>query len=190
MVAVLDVALRFQCEVERAVDGGAERVETEVSDRDPDLERASHPAQLQAEVREVHLTLGDHRVLQIVGGHLERAAQSRAIAHQHGTALEWLVEPFVRIERHGVGALDAGQGGTSAFGQRGETAVCGVNMHPHPVRGADVGDRGERVDSAAVGRPGGGRYEDGAAPEGHISLDGGDERVGAHGVVVVDGNHA
>ena len=190
VVAVLDVALRCQCEVERAVDRGAERIEAEVPDRGPDLERAGHPAELQAEVREVHLALGDHRVLQIVGGHLERAAQSRAIAHQHGTALEWLVQPFVRIERHGVGALDAGQGRTPAFGERGETAVRGVNVHPHPVLGADVGDRRERVDAAAVGRPGGGRYEDGAAPERDICLDRADERVGAHGVIVVDGDHA
>ena len=137
VVAVLDVALRCQCEVERAVDRGAERIETEVSDRGPYLERAGHPAELQAEVREVHLAGGDHRVLQIVGGHLERAAQTHAIAHQHRTALEWLVQPFVRIERHGVGMLDAGQGRTPAFGERGETAVRGVNVHPHPVLGAD-----------------------------------------------------
>ena len=190
MVARLDVALRRQCEVERAVDRGAERIEAEVPNRGPYLERAGHPAELQAAVREVHLAGGDHRVLQIVGSHLERAAQTHAIAHEYGTALERLVQPFVRIERHRVGVLDAGQHRTPAFGERGETAVRGVNVHPHPVLRADVGDRRKRVDAAGVGRPGGGRHEDGAAPLRDIRLDRTDERVGAHGVIVVDGDHA
>ena len=83
-----------------------------------------------------------------------------------------------------------GQGTTSAFGERGETAVRGVNVHPHPVLRTDVGDRRKRVDTAAIGRPGGGRHEDGAAPVCDICVDRTDERVGAHRVIVVDGDHA
>ena len=48
-------------------------------------------------------------VLQIVGDHLERAAQPLAVAHEHASALERLVQPLVRIERDRVGQLDARQ---------------------------------------------------------------------------------
>ena len=100
---------REQGEVERAVDRGAEGVEPERLDRQPDLQRPPAARELQAEVGEVDLALGDLGVLEVVGDDLERPPQLRALADEQRAALDRLVEPLVRVERDRVGELDPAQ---------------------------------------------------------------------------------
>ena len=84
----LDHLLGVLGEVERSVDRLAERVDAEVADREPDLQRAAGAAQLDAEVREVDLVLVPACVAQVVGHDLEGAAQVPAVADEQRAALD------------------------------------------------------------------------------------------------------
>ena len=105
LVAILDPRLRLARQVEGAVDGRPERGDAEVLQRHPELQGAAHPRELDAAVGEVHLPREDLRILQVIRCDLERFAQVVALAHQQTPALERLVEPLVRVERHRVGQL-------------------------------------------------------------------------------------
>ena len=83
----------------------AERVEPEVAQRDPDLERARRRASAAGRGRRSSpRRVGRSASLQVVGRDLERAPELRAVAHEQAAALVRLVEPLVRVERDRVGA--------------------------------------------------------------------------------------
>ena len=153
------------------VDRGPERVEPEGLDRQPDLERAPAARELEPEVGEVDLAVLDLGVLEVVGHDLERAAQQPSVAHEEAAALHRLVEPLVRVERDRVRRLDAGQRRAAALGEHREPAVRGVDVQPHAVAAADVGQRAERIDGTGVGRTGGDRREQRRAALGDVDLD-------------------
>jgi hypothetical protein len=67
----------------------------------------------------------------------------------------------VRIERHRVGALKAGQHCFPRGGQRGEAPVGRVDVQPEPFGGTDIGQAGQRIDGAGVGRAGAGAQGEG-----------------------------
>ena len=116
------------------------------------------------------------RVAQVVGRDLERAPQQVPLAHQQRAALDRLVEPLVRIERDRVGRLDPAQRRTSALGQRREAAVGGVDVQPHAVLAADLGELAQRIDRAGVGRARGDAREQRRAAGRDVGLDRARER--------------
>ena len=107
----------------------------------------------------------------------ERAFQPGTVADQHAAAFHRLVQPFMRIERHRVGAIQAGQHRLSLGGQRGEAAVGRVDVQPQPFGGADIGELGEGIDGAGVGRSGAGAQGEGDAARAAVSPDGRDHRA-------------
>ena len=149
LLARLDAGGRLVGEVERVVDRAAKRGQPERLDRQPDLERAAHAAELKTAVREVDLFVGGD-VAQVVGGDLEGEAQTVGVAHEQRATFERLEEPLVRIERHGVGALHPRERRAPPVGQDGEAAVGGVDVQPQAVLGAQVRQVVERVDGAGV----------------------------------------
>ncbi len=106
-VARIDASTRQLSEVERPVDRGAERVDAERCEREPELEGARGARELKTEVGEVDDAVVDLCVAEIVGVDLERAAQRAAVADEQAAALVRLVEPLVRVERDRVGAARA-----------------------------------------------------------------------------------
>ena len=141
-------------------------------------------------IGEVDLRVPDGRVPEVVRHDLERASQVAPVADQQRAALERLVEPLVRIERHRVGQLDARQRGAPALGDGGEPAVGAVDVEPDAAVAADAGQRGERVDRAGVrgARHAGGEQRRAAGA--HVGVDGGGQRLGPQAPVAVCGQHA
>ncbi len=185
----LHVALNVLGQVERTVDSGPEGIQAEVVHRQPDLDRAAHPGQLQPVVGEVHLGVADLGVLEVVGMDLEGLAEQVSLAHQQGSALEGLVEPLVRVQRDGVREPDAGQLLSATLGDRGEPTVGGVDVQPDAVLPAHLGQLGEQVDRTGVGGAGDRHHDQRTPPGGDV---GGDRRLEgrhAHPELVVDGEH-
>jgi hypothetical protein len=92
-----------------ALDGGAERGQSEGLHGHPDLVRPEPPGQLQAPVGKVDLAVtAGVVVVEVIGVDGERALQAGTLADQHAAALHRLEEPFVRVQGHRVGTLDAG----------------------------------------------------------------------------------
>src|SRR5438093_5404638 len=154
--AALDALVRPQCEIEAAVDRDAERRQTEILDRQPDLDRVRCPRELHPVVGEVHLSR--HRALrvsQVVRMDLERVEELPSLADEETAAFEGLVEALVRIERDRVGDLDARESGAAALGDRGEPAIRAVDVEPRATLAADRGDLGQRIDGTGAGGSGG-----------------------------------
>ena len=86
--------------------------------------------ELLAEIGEVHLVLAGANVGEILGVNAERLLELARIAGEQTAALEGHEQPFVRVERHGVGALDPAERLRARFGERGEPGVRGVDVHP------------------------------------------------------------
>ena len=137
-------------ELERPLDRAPERAEPEVLDRAPDLERARHPGQLEAEVGEVDLAVDRARFLQVVGRDRERVPQLGAVADEQAAALVRLVEPLVRVERDRVRVLDPGELPAPALVEHREPAVRRVHVQPHVLLVAQLDEIFQRVDRAAV----------------------------------------
>ena len=98
------------------------------------------------------------------------------------------VEPLVRVDRDRVGALEPAEERRGA-GRRGRgSAVRAVDVEPHAVLGADVGNRVEGIDGAGAGGAGDAHDGDRRDAGGAIGLDRAGELVGAHaqGVVAAD----
>ncbi len=79
--------------------------------------------------------------------------------------------------------------GARRSGSRATTpAYAAVDVQPQTLALGDVGDRGDGVDGGARRRPDGRHDRDRAATRGPVGGDRGDERIGAHLVVVVHGH--
>ena len=145
---------------------------------DPDLKRPEAPGQLQAPVCEVDLAGAVRGVaFEVVGVDGERPLKTSAVADQHAAAFHGLVEPFMGIQCHRVGAINAGQYRSSLGGESGEAAVGRIDMQPQPFGGAHIGQLSERIDGAGVGRPGTGAQGEGDTARAAVGPDGGGYRV-------------
>ena len=70
---------------------------------EPELERAERPRVLERDIHGVELVLSVGQVPLLVR---ERARERAVLPHQHDPARLRQVEPLVRVDRHGVGALE------------------------------------------------------------------------------------
>ena len=189
--AALDALMRPQCEIEAAVDRDAERRQTEILDRQPDLDRVRCPRELHPVVGEVHLSR--HRALrvsQVVRMDLERVEELPSLADEETAAFEGLVEPLVRIERDRVGELDARESGAAALGDRGEPAIRAVDVEPRATLAADRGDLGQRIDGTGAGGSGGRGDEEWFAAGARVRVHRGAQCFGTKPVAIVDRQHA
>ena len=121
---------------------------------------------------------------------LEGIEEAPTTADQEASALERLVEPLVRIERDRVGQLDPRQGGATALGQNGETAVRGVDVEPHAALATQRRDLREGIHGAAARGTGRGGDEQGLATRARVGVHRRLERVDAQAVAIVNGKHA
>src|SRR2546421_333034 len=78
----------------------------------------------------------------------ERLTQQRAVADQHGAALDGNRQPLVRVERDRVGALETRVLRAQRARENAERAVRAVDVEPQVLALADAGDRIERIDRA------------------------------------------
>ena len=185
-----DQALGVLGQVEVALDAGTEGAEAERLQGHPHLEGPEAAGQLQAPVGEVHLTRALDRVaVEVVRVDGERPFQPGPVADQHAAALHRLVQPLVRIERHRVGALDPGQRRPPRGGECGEAPVGRVDVQPEPFGGTDVGQAGQRVDGAGVGRAGAGAQGERDAARVAVGPDGRGHRVRRQAPAVVGRQH-
>ena len=77
----------------------------------------------------------------------------------------------MRIERHRIGALDAGEDLAAARGKHEEAAVGAVDVEPQALARGEVGERRQRVDGAGVHRAGGGDQHERLQPAGTVLAD-------------------
>src|SRR5207248_5971726 len=104
------------------------------------------------------------------------------------TAVEWLIEPLVRVERDRVGARHPGELRGLCESRGG--AVGAVDVEPKVVRTSDVCECGQRINRAAHDGPGGTDQRDSAPPGPAIARDRALERIEIDAHVFVDGNEA
>ena len=140
-------------EVERVVDRGAERVDAERAQREPELERARRCA--SAGCRGRRSSPRRPRPPRRAGSRtcISNARRSaRAVAHEQAAALVRLVEPLVRVERDRVGEREPAERVAAALGQHGEAAVGRVDVEPDAALAAERGELVERIDRAGARR--------------------------------------
>src|SRR5439155_25602541 len=92
------------------------------------------------------------RVAQVVGDDLEGVQQLTSLAHEETSDFERLIEPLVRVERDGVGELEAARRSAAALAEHREGAVRAVDVEPDAALLADRGDLRERIDGAGARR--------------------------------------
>ena len=97
----LDPLLGALGEVDPAVDRGAEGVEPERVERQPQLQRARAAAELRPAVAEVDLVVA-RDVAQVLAEDRERALERARVADERAARLVGLEEPLVRVEDDGV----------------------------------------------------------------------------------------
>ncbi len=147
------------------LDQSGEPVRPQVLPRHPELERTEPPGPFERELVPVQwlvLRLPDPVVLRFP---MERVPQVLLSLHQQRADVVGLEEPFVRIDRHGVGPLQTCDATRVALRQPYRSAVRGVHVEPEPFPLGQVRKLVHRVDRAGVGRSGdGGDAERGDAP--------------------------
>ena len=119
-----------------------------------------------------------------------RALEGAAVARHQAAGAVGQEEPLVRIERHGVGALDAGHGGATALGEQEEAAVGRVDVQPEPLGGGEVGEGAQVVDRAGVHRARGADHQERREAGGAIGGDRGPQRFERQPEALVAGNGA
>ena len=124
----------------------------------------------------------------VVAGVREGAARVGGIAIEKASAAGGLIEPFVRIERDGVGEIDSVE--CFGNGERCECAIGSVDVEPEAVLATDGGDFAERVDAAGCRGAGAGNYGDGLEAGAEVVLDCLAQDVDAHAEGVINGDQA
>src|SRR5438128_4272824 len=109
MPARAQLALGQFRQLESARDRLSKSGNTERFERHPDFQRAKTSCQLNSVIAWIELGGFAVDVAQIVRSNLKGRFQQCDIAHQNAAALKRLKEPFVRIERDRIGALQPGQ---------------------------------------------------------------------------------
>lgn len=115
----------------------------------PEFERAEAAAELDAIVHEVD----GLRVFgsgEVSGAERDAAAQDIGEARIEDAQIEADLQPLMRIQDDGMGALDAIEEMTEFRKDRGATTIGGVDMKPDAVTFSDIGDGGNRFDSGGA----------------------------------------
>ena len=94
----------------------------------------------------------------------------------------------MRVDRDGVGLLDAGEDRPTPLGELEEPAVGGIEMEPQPFPRRDPGQFGERIDGPGVGGAGRADHEERLEPAPTVLMDGSSERSGIHTESGIDGD--
>src|SRR5262249_8816905 len=106
--------------LEAAIDRFAEGGRAEGFERKPELERAEAARELHAVIVVIDLFLfGALGVFQNAGHSVKGLFEQQRVACENAADLERLEEPFVRVERERIGALDSRQEFSSSFAQAG-----------------------------------------------------------------------
>jgi hypothetical protein len=113
-------------------------------------------------------------------------AQLLALAHQQAPGAVGEEHPLVRIEGERVGPLDAVQARLPFLAQHERAPVGGVDVQPQLARGAQIGERPQRIDGAGVGGAGRGDHQERRLAARPILVDGGGERLGPQPEALVD----
>ena len=116
----------------------------------PQLQRAEPPAERHGVLAQADDVLVDPQVL---GDEAERAPQVVGPPREEHRAVHRREEPLVRVDADRVPALPAREQGTELRADRGGAGVGGVDVEPHALGGAAVGERGDRVDRRRGRRP-------------------------------------
>ena len=161
----------------------AEPLGTVSTERRPELEGAEGPGVLQRPVDRI-LRGVDH-VRRVVG---EGATQCIGITHEKDPARLGDIEPLVRVDRRGVGELDARKEVARALGRGGGQAVGAVDVEPHAALLTDGGDLRERIDRARERRARGGDDRDGHAAFCEIRTDLDIQRGDVHPSMRINGD--
>ena len=177
--------MRLGGEADHLVEHLAEAARAQRAQGDPELERIEAARRLEGLVHLVGLAAaGGVEVVGVPGGGREVDGH----ADEDGARRDGLEEALVEVDGHGAGALDAVEQVAAGGGDEQAAAVGGIDVQPHVGVLADVGDRRERVDAAAVGGAGG-------RDDAHRHLAGVDrvaqgvrEGVGEHAAVGVGGD--
>src|SRR5262249_25106417 len=135
--------------------------QAEVLDRQPNLERVRRAGELFAVVGEVNILVARADVGEIFRVDTERLLELAWFTRKEAAALERNEQPFVRVERYGVGAAEPVEHWRSLFRERGEAGVRRVDMHPELFAGAEIGDGVQRIHGAGVRRARAGHDEEG-----------------------------
>src|SRR3954467_13953036 len=77
------------------------------------------------------------------------------MAHEEHAAFVRLEQPLVWIDRDRVRALDSGEQRAARVADHRRTAIGGIDVEPHGLLVAQVGERRQRVDGACVRGAGG-----------------------------------
>ena len=111
----------------------------------PDLERLEGAGELRAVLGEVaQQRVVHHRVVRGDAG--EHPAQVVPVPHQHATCLHRHEQQLVRVERERVGPLDAGEQRCHRRRQHAEPPEGAIDVQPHLLAPAEIGERVDRVD--------------------------------------------
>src|SRR5262245_46698959 len=117
--------------LESAIDRFAEGGCAEGFERKPELQRPEAARQLHTVVVIIDLFLfGAFGVFQDLGHRVKSIFEQPRVARENAADLERLEEPFVRIERERIGALDPGEKLSTPFAQTGGRTVSPVNVQP------------------------------------------------------------
>ena len=99
-------------------------------------------------------------VFEILGRHRVALFQRARSRHQANTEIVGLEQSLVRIEHQRIGSLDAVQVAASFRRDRRRAAVGAIDMQPHTLALAQVGDRVQRTDCPGIGSAGGSDHHD------------------------------
>jgi hypothetical protein len=164
--------------LERAVHQGAQAFAPQRHQAEPELEAAEGPRALEGVVVEVHaIRLRVEALAQVAGVGSKAAPERPAIAHEQAAQAERLEQPLVRVDGHGVGALDAAQQAAVAPGEQQRAAVGGVDVVVGARAAREAPERSQRIDHAGVGRAGGRDHRHRPQPASAAGLERGGERV-------------
>ncbi len=155
--------------------------------RHPDLQGAESAREVGAQLVEIDAPAGLLLVLERIGGlHGKGVGEMGPVADHDAAPGDGRVEPLVRIEADRIGPLDAVEKRAEGRDQRRRSTVGPVDVEPHPILPADVGDVAERIDGPGPDRPGGADGGDGPPPRLDVGRDGLPESGRFHPLVLVD----
>ena len=153
-------------------DRAPEGAHAEHLQRHPQLQRAERTGRLDTQIAVVGQPVRIGVVVLHVGGHgAEGLREPVAVPHQQGRTLDRLEQPFVAVDHHRIGPLDAGQLTPPLLAQQGSTTVGRVHMQPQAMAVGQIGQLGQRIDGAGVGRAGADGQAEGLQPRRQIGLD-------------------
>ena len=99
------------------------------------------------------LLSGTQGVLHVVGFVAVSPVEVLSVPDQQGSAAIGQEQALVRVERHGIGAIDALEAALALFAEDPGAAIGPVDVQPEAEIGTQVGKGAEGVDGAGVADP-------------------------------------